>query len=168
MYPFRWANVPQVGKHWSSDSGPGLGKVGQGGLKVLHLWRHSQNACIPQPPNFFECKLQDLLSLLTGSVALTGPEKFPCKAICDPAVFFTNRLNQPRWSFSVKWTKKIGEVNPPSQIFLKFHKQKKMFMLIPKNLILLKLIKVLQSYGPYNMTTSCGQWSVTTSKKIIN
>jgi len=25
--------------------------------------------------------------LLTGSAALTGLEKFPCKAMCDPAFF---------------------------------------------------------------------------------
>jgi len=30
-------------------------------------------------------------------------------------------------------------------------------MLIPKNEILLKLIKVSRSYGPYQMTTFCGQ-----------
>jgi len=28
---------------------------------------------------------------------------------------------------------KNGKVNPPSQIFLKFHKQIELFMLIPKN-----------------------------------
>ena len=44
-------------------------------------------------------------------------------------------------------------VYPPSQIFLKFHKQIQLFMLIPKNYILLKLVKVSQSYGPYKMTT---------------
>jgi len=44
----------------------------------------------PQPPSknfFFECKLQDLPSLLSGSVVLTRPEKFPRKVTCDPAVF---------------------------------------------------------------------------------
>jgi len=28
-------------------------KVGQGGLKVFHLWRHSQKTHIPQAKNFF-------------------------------------------------------------------------------------------------------------------
>jgi len=45
---------------------PGPGKMGQGGLKVLQLWRHSQKN--PQPPikkNFFECRLEDLPRLLT-------------------------------------------------------------------------------------------------------
>jgi len=32
---------------------PGPGKVGQSGLKVLHLWRHSQKTCTPQAKNFF-------------------------------------------------------------------------------------------------------------------
>jgi len=33
---------------------PGPGKVVQGGLKVLHLWRHSQkNHTPPQAKNFF-------------------------------------------------------------------------------------------------------------------
>jgi len=44
---------------------PGPGEVGQGGLKVLHLWRHSQKICIPQPKKFFHCKLQDLPSLFS-------------------------------------------------------------------------------------------------------
>ena len=35
----------------SNGLGPGPGKVGQGGLKVLHLWRHSQK--IPKQKNFF-------------------------------------------------------------------------------------------------------------------
>jgi len=32
-------------------------------------------------------KLAKSFELLTGSVALTGPEKFLRKAMCDPAVF---------------------------------------------------------------------------------
>jgi len=44
---------------------PGPGKVGQGGLKVLHLWRHWQKTCTLQAKNFFECRLEDLLHLLT-------------------------------------------------------------------------------------------------------
>jgi len=32
---------------------PGPGKVGQGGLKVLHLWHHSQKIHIPQTKQFF-------------------------------------------------------------------------------------------------------------------
>jgi len=33
--------------HWSNGLGPGLDEAGQGGLKVLHLRRHSQK---PAPP----------------------------------------------------------------------------------------------------------------------
>ena len=43
---------------------PGPGEVGQGGLKMLHLWRHSQKIRTPQPKNFFECGLEDLPHLL--------------------------------------------------------------------------------------------------------
>jgi len=32
-------------------------------------------------------RLAKYFELLTLSVALTGPEKFPHKAMCDPAVF---------------------------------------------------------------------------------
>jgi len=32
---------------------PGPSKVGQGGQKALHLWRHSQKTCIPHTKNFF-------------------------------------------------------------------------------------------------------------------
>jgi len=44
---------------------PGPGKVGQGGLKVLHLWHHSQKICKPPKQKiFFECILEDLPCLL--------------------------------------------------------------------------------------------------------
>jgi len=33
--------------------GPGSGEVGQGGLKVLHLWCHSQKIHTSQPKKFF-------------------------------------------------------------------------------------------------------------------
>jgi len=35
-------------------------------------------------------RLAESFELLTGSVALTRLEKFPCKATCDPAVFLWN------------------------------------------------------------------------------
>jgi len=74
----------------SSGLGPGAGEVGQGGLKVLHLWCHSQKNCIPQPQKFFcvqTTRMAESFELLTRSVAVTWPEKFLCKATCDPAVF---------------------------------------------------------------------------------
>ena len=44
---------------------PGPGKVGQGGLKVLYLRRHSQKNCTPKQKIFFDCRLEDLPCLLT-------------------------------------------------------------------------------------------------------
>jgi len=38
---------------------PGPGKVGQGGLKVLHLWRHSQKTHTPRQKIIFECNQLD-------------------------------------------------------------------------------------------------------------
>jgi len=37
----------------SNGLGKRPGEVGQGGLKVIHLRRHSQKNCIPQPKYFF-------------------------------------------------------------------------------------------------------------------
>jgi len=37
----------------SNGLGPGPGEMGQCGLKVFHLWRHSQKMCTPQPKKFF-------------------------------------------------------------------------------------------------------------------
>jgi len=54
----------------SNGLGPGPGEVGQSGLKVFHLRRHSQKISIPQPKNFFECRLEDLPSLLSLWTAL--------------------------------------------------------------------------------------------------
>jgi len=38
---------------------PGPGKVGQGGLKVLHLWRYSQKTRTPKKKFFFKYNLLD-------------------------------------------------------------------------------------------------------------
>jgi len=35
-------NDKKVEEHWSNGLGPGLDEVHQDGLKVLHLWHHSQ------------------------------------------------------------------------------------------------------------------------------
>jgi len=51
---------------------PGPGKVGQGGLKVLHLWRHSQKTRNPQAKNFFRLqstRLADPFEPLNSSLA---------------------------------------------------------------------------------------------------
>jgi len=74
----------------SSGLGAGPGEVGQGSPKALHLWCHSQKTRTPQPKKFFwvqTTRLSESFELLTGSVALTKPEKFLRKATCDPAVF---------------------------------------------------------------------------------
>jgi len=63
----------------------GPGKVGQGGLKVLHLWCHWQRTCNPQAKNFFRVQTRRLAAsfdTFTGSVEHTVPEKFLCKATC--------------------------------------------------------------------------------------
>ena len=49
----------------SNCLGPGRGEVVQGGLKVLRFWCHSQKSALPNQKIFRECKLQDLLSLLS-------------------------------------------------------------------------------------------------------
>jgi len=41
----------------SNSLSPGPGKVGRGGLKVFHLWRHSQKIHTPTKKFFIECKL---------------------------------------------------------------------------------------------------------------
>jgi len=49
----------------------------------------------PQPKNFFQvqtARLAASFELLTGSVALTGREKFPRKATCDLVFFSQNSL----------------------------------------------------------------------------
>jgi len=64
--------------------------VGQGGLKALHLWRHSQKIHIPLPKNFFwvqATRLAASFETLTRSVAYARPHKFPCKATCVSAFF---------------------------------------------------------------------------------
>ena len=53
---------------------PRPGKVGQGGLKVLHLCRHSQIIRTLNQKIFFECRREDLLGLL---MLQPGPEHLP-------------------------------------------------------------------------------------------
>ena len=82
--------LKKIEKHWSNGLGPGTGEVGQGGLEVLHLWRHSQKIHISQPKKLFRVqttRFAESFELLTRSLALTGWEKFPCKATCNLAVF---------------------------------------------------------------------------------
>jgi len=52
----------------SNGLGPGPGKMGQVGLKVLQFWHHSQKKQNQQ--FFFHCNLQDLSSLFSVWTAL--------------------------------------------------------------------------------------------------
>jgi len=64
---------------------PGPGKVGQGGLKVLQLWRHSQKTRNPQAYNFSWVQTRRLtlsFDASTRSVTQTGAEIFLRKARC--------------------------------------------------------------------------------------
>jgi len=54
--------------------GLGPGEVGQGGLKVLHLWHHSQKTRTPKQKTFCKCRLEDLLHLLNSSLPLLAPK----------------------------------------------------------------------------------------------
>jgi len=64
---------------------PGPGKVGQGGLKALNLWCHSQKNASPKQKNFFQEQTRRLVAFFetfTGSVEHTRLEKFLRKATC--------------------------------------------------------------------------------------
>ena len=64
---------------------PEPGKVGQGGLKVLHLWRHSQKTHTLKQKIFFRGQTRRLavsFDALTRSITWTGAEIFPRKATC--------------------------------------------------------------------------------------
>jgi len=64
---------------------PGPGKVGQGGVKVLHLWRHSQKTCNLKQKIFFRVQTRRLAAsfeTITGSAEHSELEKFPRKATC--------------------------------------------------------------------------------------
>jgi len=52
-------------------------KVGQGGLKVFHLWRYSQKTCNPQAKKFFRVqstRLADPFEPLNSSPAQSAEE----------------------------------------------------------------------------------------------
>jgi len=53
---------------------PGPGKVGQGGLKVLHLWRRSQKNRSPRQKIFFRVQSARLAGLFE-STRLADPKK---------------------------------------------------------------------------------------------
>jgi len=62
-------------KNWSeilpsSGLGPGLDEVGQSGLKIRHLWHHSQKIWSIKTKHFFHYRLKDLQSLFMVWTAL--------------------------------------------------------------------------------------------------
>jgi len=103
-----WVPAVQRGLSWqpnrptrcvpASDSlGPGPAEVGQGSLKVLHLWCHSSKTRTPQPKYFFAnyntCWVfwafnQVCSAYRTGKIPVQGHVRFSC--------FFANRLNKLR------------------------------------------------------------------------
>jgi len=81
-----------IGHKWRWSEMNGLKWIGLNSHgTVLHLRHHSQKIRTPQPKIFFQVQATRLavsFELLTGLVALTGPEKFSRKATCV-SVFFS-------------------------------------------------------------------------------
>jgi len=102
---FKWGReMKKVGNHWSNGWRPGPDKVSQGGLKVLHLWRHSQKTAPPNQKIFFWVQTRTLavsFDILTRSITLTGAVKFLCKATCI-SVFFSRKSPKPARRQSVE------------------------------------------------------------------
>ena len=102
---------------WCSEPG----EVGQGGLKVLHLWHHSRKTRIPKQKYFFRVQTRRLATsfeIFTGSVEHTGPEKFPHKATCvffrkSPKAAGWQRVNQKYYLKILSWNLKnlIKKIN---------------------------------------------------------
>jgi len=82
----------------SNGLGPGPGEVGQGGLKALHLWRHSQKICNPQPKNLFRVQTRRLgtsFEPLNSSLPLSAPELCACKPCAIRLYWRENPQNWP-------------------------------------------------------------------------
>jgi len=68
--------------------GPGPGEVGQGGLKVFHLWHYSQKTA-PKPKKYFFIANYKTCWVFWAfdRVCSTYPAgEIPAKATCDPVV----------------------------------------------------------------------------------
>ena len=98
MRHFKSSNVPKLVWHMRHRlATPDLAVWAQGQVKLAKVIQKPSTYDVtckkPTPPNqkiFFRVqttRLAESFELLTGSVVLTGPEKFPHKAMCDPAVF---------------------------------------------------------------------------------
>jgi len=82
----------------SNGLSPGPGEVGQGGLKVLHLWCHSQKSTTPNQKIVIECRLEDLLchlSLWTGFYHFWHPSYTRAKPQAIWLFFRKNPQNRP-------------------------------------------------------------------------
>ena len=94
----------KVGNPWSRGLGLGPNKVDQSGLKVLHLWHHSQKIWKPKPKK----KNFSLLTTRIGkSFVLATPKLGPHKATGKPAVFtqtaWINLALKANWSLVERW-----------------------------------------------------------------
>ena len=96
---------------------PGPRKVGQGALKVLHLWRHSQKTRTPNQKNFrvHSRRLAASFDTSTRSVICTGAEIFPCKATCVSVYFFQKSpfsagCQSVKWIFNNFWIRNIRKL----------------------------------------------------------
>ena len=76
--------------------GPRPDEVGQRGLKLLHLWHHSQKIQNPKPKDFCHCRLEDLSGLQGLNNSLVHWELESClhKACANSLIFTqTVRIN---------------------------------------------------------------------------
>jgi len=90
----------------SNVLGPGPGEVGQGSLKVHHLWQHSQKIRNPQAKNFFWVQTRRLATSFV-------PELRTHKATCHLVVLAQNpqkRLDAKMLSL-VLWLQIWGHFN---------------------------------------------------------
>jgi len=74
----------------SNGLGPGPGEVGQGGLKVLHLWCHSQKICNPQPKKIFlSTDYKTCWGFWAFDWACSGYQtgEIPTQSHCKPGVY---------------------------------------------------------------------------------
>ena len=90
----------------SSSLGPG--EVGQGGLRVFHSQRHSQEICNPQPKKFFfvanykTCQVFWAFEQLSNTYSARVTLAHSRKATCDPAVFVRTTCINPAVKVTIR------------------------------------------------------------------
>jgi len=80
----------------SNGLGPGSGEVGQGGLKVLHLWRHSRKIFTPQPKNYFSSANYKTSRIFWDFYRVCSAYRsggIPAQSYVRSSCFCANRLN---------------------------------------------------------------------------